>query len=217
MELKENHISCSKTYRYFTLGNILKAKYLLYALHGYGQLGTYFSRKFEGLSEDYFIVIPEGLHRFYLKGTSGRVGASWMTKEDRELDISDNLNWLNTLDDSICREKSFLKKMIVGFSQGGATAARWHDLGTAEADHLILWASIYPTDLSQAAELKVLDNKKENHFILGNKDEYFTEQEQKETLEKMKELGFMTHTYDGNHTIDGGSLKIILAKYIEKT
>jgi hypothetical protein len=81
--MTENKLSIEKTIRYFTIGDIEKAKYLLIALHGYGQLSSYFGKKFEDLPNEFFIVIPEGMHRFYLDGTSGRVGASWMTKEAR--------------------------------------------------------------------------------------------------------------------------------------
>ena len=58
------------------------------ALHGYGQLVEYFKRHFVPLSQDTrAFLFPQGPHKFYLQGTEGRVGASWMTKEDRLIDI----------------------------------------------------------------------------------------------------------------------------------
>ena len=86
-------ITVEKTARYITLGNKEKADVLIVALHGYGQLSAYFSKNFSKLDQRYFIVIPEGLSRFYLSGTCGRVGASWMSKEERLWDIRDNLNY----------------------------------------------------------------------------------------------------------------------------
>ena len=36
-------------------------------------------------------MAPEGLSRFYLEGFSGKVGATWMTREDRLNDIDNYL------------------------------------------------------------------------------------------------------------------------------
>jgi len=62
--MKENTLTIQKTARYFTHGNLDEANSLLICLHGYGQLPTYFGRKFEAVDKNYFVVIPEGLHRF---------------------------------------------------------------------------------------------------------------------------------------------------------
>ncbi|MFT7345493.1 MAG: putative esterase, partial [Lentimonas sp.] len=67
---------------------------LLIVLHGYGQLSQFFIQKFSSLTHQCDIIAPEGMHRFYLNGSSGRVGASWMTKEERETDIEDNQKYL---------------------------------------------------------------------------------------------------------------------------
>lgn len=201
----------TKTYRYFTYGNQDKAKKLLYVLHGYGQLAEYFIRKFHSISEDFFIVAPEGMHRYYLNGNSGRVGASWMTKEDRESDIHDNLNWLNQLDAEISKTHSFDKKIVLGFSQGSATAARWFYNGKVNADHLIIWASVFPPDLQIEKEIDQSYNGK-NYFLIGERDEYFT-QIQIESLDVFyKSKGFHTRIYKGEHDINTESLIEVLGE-----
>jgi predicted esterase len=205
--MTENTFSIQKTIRYYTIGNSQKAKYLFIALHGYGQLPSYFGRKFEGLSEDFFIVIPEGIHRFYLDGSSGRVGASWMTKEAREDDIEDNLNYLNQLINSITSKKSFDKVILLGFSQGGATAARYF-YSSANIDHLLLWACVFPPDLYMDNEIK--KENKTNFFILGSEDPYFTKNQFSETLSFYSNLGFKTIEYTGNHSIDPNELNKLL-------
>ena len=108
--MTEKKIIVSKTMRYFTIGDIDKADKLLYVLHGYGQLASYFIKSFDKISDSYFVVAPEGMHRFYLKGTSGRVGASWMTKEAREIDIDENTKNLALLNQQIFRKKNIQKK-----------------------------------------------------------------------------------------------------------
>ena len=70
----ENTLKSVKTFRYETLNEEKSPKKIIYALHGYGQLSKYFIRKFESISDDYLIVAPEGMHRFYKNGNSGRVG-----------------------------------------------------------------------------------------------------------------------------------------------
>ena len=75
----------------------------------------YFIRKFRALFDDLLVVAPEGMHRFYLQGSSGRVGASWMTKEAREDDIADNLRWLQELDAHISAQYRPKRKLLLGF------------------------------------------------------------------------------------------------------
>lgn len=208
--MTENTLAIKKTVRYHTIGKIEKAKYLLIALHGYGQLPSYFGRKFENLSDEYFIVLPEGMHRFYLVGSSGKVGASWMTKEAREQDINDNLHYLNDLISQFTDNHSFKKIILLGFSQGGATAARFFYHAKNKIDHLILWASIFPPDLKIDNEIQ--SDSMNNYFVLGNEDNYFSEELTKETMNFYSNLGFKTIQYLGNHSIDYELLNELLSQ-----
>lgn len=205
-------IESTKTYRYFTHGNPEIAEHLIYVLHGYGQLAEFFIRKFQHLSDKYFIVAPEGPHRFYLTGSSGRVGASWMTKEERETDISDNIHWLDQLDREISSKYSFKKKHLVGFSQGGATAVRWHYLGKFKADQLVIWASVFPPDLDLKEEILPTDSTK-NYFVVGSEDEFYSKEKQQELLAFYKSKGFKTAFYDGKHDIEANTIKQIIEEH----
>lgn len=202
-------IVSSKTFRYFTHGNPETSEHLVYVLHGYGQLAEFFIRKFQHLSDNYFIVAPEGPHRFYLIGSSGRVGASWMTREERETDISDNIHWLDQLDQEINSKYTFKKKHLVGFSQGGATAVRWQYLGKFKADQLVIWASVFPPDLDLKEEILSSDSIK-NYFVVGSEDEFYSKEQQKELLSFYKSKGFNTAFYEGKHDIDAKTIKQII-------
>lgn len=199
----------TKTFRYITIGNLKKASKLLIVLHGYGQLVEYFVRKFDGLDEDVFILAPEGMHRFYLKGSSGRVGASWMTKEAREADIHDNIHWLNELNEHIQKEQLFEKTILLGFSQGGATAARWYENSTIQFNHLVMWASVFPPDLQMNLKSTTVKTGK-NIFVLGNDDPFFNSEEQSKVLEFYKTIGFGLIQFKGKHDIDLATLKVLL-------
>jgi predicted esterase len=197
-----------KTFRYAAHGELSTAHTIIYVLHGYGQLSEFFIRKFSCLGEGYIVVAPEGMHRFYLNGTSGRVGASWMTKEARETDIADNIHWLNELDKRIILDQKKRKKIILGFSQGGATAARWFYNGDPQADQLIMWASIFPPDLSIKDEISA---KSDNGiFVVGKNDPYFPEKEHEMAIVHFQQLGFSTFTFDGGHDLDENTLLNVL-------
>ena len=94
----KNHILVTKTARYFTLGELNEnTRELWFVLHGYAQLASDFIQDFEGLDNGTrFIVAPEGLNKFYARGFGGKPAASWMTSEDRENEIIDYINYLNT-------------------------------------------------------------------------------------------------------------------------
>lgn len=204
----EQHLTSTKTFRYFTYGDIDKATKLIFVLHGYGQLAEFFIRKFHFLEEDYLIVAPEGMHRFYLKGASGRVGASWMTKEDRNSDINDNQSYLDKLYDTITNIKDFDSITLLGFSQGGATAARWFNTTNRKIDAFISWASVYPPDLM----VEKNTSSKNNYFAIGKKDEYFTEDTINKEVKFYESMNFKTFTFEGTHNIDPATLNKILTQ-----
>ena len=214
MITKEGHIEAIKQFRYYTFGEITQAKHLIIALHGYGQLAEYFMRKFQQLQQDYFIVCPEGMHRFYLKGANGRVGASWMTKEDRLNDIADNNIWLTKLLQTYTESHPFETLTILGFSQGGATAARWHNylstnykLNLFSNASLILWGAVFPPDLEITSDYK---SKSRHYFVLGETDEYFQGKDKSNTLATYESMCYTIKTYNGGHNIDSDLLKTLL-------
>lgn len=196
-------LKITKTVRYYTHGNPKTAKYVWLVLHGYGQLPAYFIRKFFTLSPDeHYVIAPEGMHRFYLEGTQGRVGASWMTKEARMDDIEDNITYLNSLCDALASEIGNKKKILLGFSQGGATAARFHQLGIWNADFFVLWGSVFPPDLQLPSQESAYANSA-NFILLGSDDPYFGDAEKKKLLEHLnnEQLNFQYLPYHGAHSV----------------
>lgn len=206
----EHKLVISTTARYFSHGNP-EAKNLIVALHGYGQLASYFIQKFQFLDpKKYFVIAPEGLHRFYLNGTSGRVGASWMTKENREDDIKNYLTYLNTLVQEICSKNQFEKKILIGFSQGGATASRLIGSGLQNFEGFLLWAAVFPPDMNRLEMGKFSSTK--NYLVIGNEDPYYSAEAIVHEQEKLKETGmkFEVMHFNGKHTIHAETLKNIL-------
>ncbi len=203
----EHQFQHTKTFRYQEIARPSDVEKVLYVLHGYGQLVEFFIRKFRSTPEDLLIVAPEGMHRFYINGSSGRVGASWMTKESRDSDIEDTISFLNQVDEEISQRYNIRKRYLLGFSQGGAAAARWEQLGTVKFDGIALWACIFPPDL----HFKTTSNNNVNHyFAIGDNDEFYEENSQKKLMEYYKELGYQIVPYRGTHDIVNETLTVIL-------
>ena len=149
--MQNRAITVPKTAWFATLGQPTCAlKQVWYVFHGYGQLASNFIEEFEYIADGsrYFIAL-EGLSRFYRSGGSGKVGASWMTNEDRLYEISDYLNYANAVYKKVEEElpKQNLKRVLLGFSQGVATVCRWLEQVHIEADRLILWSGTIPSEL----------------------------------------------------------------------
>ena len=160
--------------RYAVLGELsTKTKSLLFVFHGQGQLAKFFIQKFKALvNQGFTIIAPEGLHNYYLEGFKGRVGASWMTSENRLVAIENYVNFLNaTLKQVRENTPTDIPIHILGFSQGTATASRWVAQSNFVFESLTLWGGALPPDLDKASILNRMQSKKLNH-VIGNKDQY---------------------------------------------
>ena len=193
--------------RYFENGvSINDTKAIWFVFHGYSQLAFFFIRKFDLLKKHHIRVIaPEGLSRFYLKESQGRVGASWMTREDRLTDIENYINYTNAIYQAVLSEYPAPPEIhVLGFSQGAATACRWVLSKKIDFKSLILWAGLFPPDLDFAKGREFLSNRKVN-FIYGRKDPYLTDERFQEYHQLNKKLGVAPKVweFDGGHDIDG--------------
>jgi len=212
---KAEYLNIELKTRYYSIGNLNEnTKIILFAFHGYGQLAAYFGKHFEKLGSEYFVVIPEGLHRFYIKGTEGRVGASWMTKEDRETDILNQSTYLNSLLNGInVSHHTNAKLCILGFSQGVATAMRWIIRNNIKIDAFINWAGSIPNDLPVVEVTKAFEELR-MQIIIGDKDPYFNDKVHEHLLACINnyKLSVDFQNFDGEHKMEAELLKLILKK-----
>ena len=189
---------------YYELGELnSNTEQIWFVLHGYGQLAKYFIQKFKILDDGKnYIIAPEGLSRFYLDGYSGRVGATWMTKENREVDIKNYLVYLDTLYKTLIIDPE-IKVNVIGFSQGAATVSRWATQSSVRIDKLILWAGIFPPDMEiKKASARLI--KMKIISIYGEEDAFIKKDQKKEQLKIAESLGVapIYITYNGGHDID---------------
>ncbi|MDA1185359.1 MAG: phospholipase [Acidobacteria bacterium] len=210
--MKEHHLGVQRTARYYTLEPEEEPQEVWFVLHGYGQLAQYFLRHFEAVQNGRrLIVAPEALSRHYLPGHQ-RVGASWMTKEDRVAEVADYLAYLDALHDRIFErvDRRRVTVHVLGFSQGGATASRWTTLGRIDADRLILWASDVPPDLDLPAHATAI-GRRALTLVVGTRDEYVTPAllAEQEALLTGHQIPYRLHTFAGTHTIDPDTLMVL--------
>lgn len=215
--MEEHHISVEKTARYFTLGELTdNTREVWIVCHGYGQLASYFIQKFKILAEKgHFVIAPEGFHRYYLEGNSGRVGASWMTKEDRLNDISDYVRFLDRIyDEYKTKIHPAAKINVLGFSQGCATVSRWICLGKSQPDRFILYAGVFPPDLNFELNTEKLKNIPV-YIVVGDKDEFISEEQLSEHLKIVNATGipYQLIRYSGKHTIESAVLEQLTMKF----
>jgi predicted esterase len=207
----EHHISVPRTARYQQVGEVSPAtKQLWLVLHGYGQLAEYFIRHFAGLHAadpvGTVIVAPEGLSRFYLNGTGGRVGASWMTRADRLAEIDDQAAYLTQLLDQLlvnCPTNTHVT--ILAFSQGTATASRWLTCyaGCWRPWQLVLWAGDFPTDIEATAAHQLLAGLPVT-LVSGDQDEYVSPALLHSQANALRQHGahVTTRSFTGGHTLN---------------
>jgi len=213
---REHHIPVTRTARYVTLGEPAQARDVWFVLHGHGQLAAYFVRHFAVLeAPGVFVAAPEALSRFYLEHTTwrgaghARVGATWMTREDRLAEISDYVAYLDRLYAHVFSqtERGHARFTVLGFSQGVATACRWLCSGVSRADRLILWAGPLPHDLDHAAAAPLRALKLAR--VLGDEDDMSEPSAVAAETERAQALGLPPEVtrFDGGHQMHPATLK----------
>lgn len=207
IEVEKIAFTTPKTARVLLIGDPDQSKTIWVCLHGYSQQISGFANALKTLkTEENAIIIPEALNRFYIKGSSGEVGASWMTKEEREADIHDNISYL----DGLCKSFSIENKTlsVLGFSQGAATAVRWACRGEMKVDKLVLWAGAVPPDLNLEQDVPKL-RRHNLCLVVGSNDEYLGTVEVEKMSDRLKELEvpFRIISFEGGHTLKSAVLK----------
>ena len=214
--MQEHHLAVAKTARYYSLGEPGPAtRQLWFVCHGYGQLAGRFLRHFEPLDDGSRVIIaPEGLSRFYLSESPAerRVGASWMTREDRLVEIEDYVRYLDAVHDHVRggMRSEPVSVHAIGFSQGAATVSRWAALGKTHVDRLVLWGGEFPPDLDLTPGM-VAERLRSARLTLvyGRADELITPKVVRQIGERLRAGGvpYEEMPFDGGHELNETVLK----------
>jgi predicted esterase len=142
---------------------------VLLGFHGYMENAEIQMDRLSGLpgSEGWMLVSVQGLHRFY-RGRSQEVVSSWMTRQDRELMIQDNIEFTSRVIERLVRAD--VPFFAIGFSQGVATAFRGAVRGRRRAAGIIGVGGDVPPELLGDAETLFPAVA----LMRGEKDEWYT-------------------------------------------
>src|SRR6266702_3338670 len=215
-KLKEHHIGVSRTARYFTLGNSSSGVgEVWFACHGYGQLASRFLEKLRVLDDGRrYLVAPEWLCGFCLSesSTERRVGASWMTREDRLAEIEDYVRYLDAVYAEVFGSLDRARATVhaLGYSQGASTVSRWAAMGNAKIDRLTLWGGEFPPDLDLTLDSTV-SRLRAAHLTLvyGRSDEYITPKVIQTITSRLRQYGipYDEIPFDGGHELNEAVLR----------
>jgi predicted esterase len=128
---------------------------MLVGFHGYAEDADSQLERLRAIPESsrWLCVSIQALHRFYERRTN-RVVASWMTRQDRELAIADNIAYVATCIDAVAAEWPTISKAVfAGFSQGVAMAFRAAVNATCGVAGIIAASGDIPPELT-ADQLK---------------------------------------------------------------
>lgn len=215
----EHGIEVPRTARYFVIGDESSAgRELWIVLHGFGQLAADFVEYFTTLNDGTRVVVaPEALNRYYTQPVSvpsadRRVGATWMTKEFRDAEIGDYVRYLDILHQDLATRLRPSRTILVGFSQGGATAMRWAMQGKTTFAHVVLWGATPPPDV----DLNEVDARLRGaglHLVIGRADQYISADALAKERGRLDaaEVRYDVLEYDAGHAIK----RAVLARLTE--
>ncbi len=171
---------------------------VLVGFHGYAegadaQLAR--MRRIPG-ADRWLLVAIQGLHRFYRRRVN-QVVASWMTRQDRELIVGDNVAYVDAGIAQAAAGRAIERLAFCGFSQGVAMAFRAGLLGRRKADAVVALGGDVPPELLADRAItfpRVL-------LARGIRDEWYTDTKllDDETHLRARDVHVETLTFDGAH------------------
>ena len=169
----------------------------LVGFHGYQENASILLQVMRRIAGDRPIglISIQGLHRFYSRG--GEVVASWMTKEDREHAIADNIAYVGKVLTTVAEEFGSTRPMIyAGFSQGVAMAFRAAAFVPRPCDGVIALAGDVPPDVAPLAA-----SLPRTLLGRGDKDEFYPAGQAVKDLELLRtaDVQVTEHIFAGGH------------------
>jgi dienelactone hydrolase len=166
---------------------------LLVGFHGYAENAETHLRELAQIpgSDEWTLVAVQGLNRFYA-GRSQLIVASWMTSEDRELAIADNIAYVQRV---LTQFPAARRIVFAGFSQGVAMAYRAAAAIPAAAV-IALGGDLPPDIVPVARSLPVV--------LIGRglRDEWYTDEKLKQDMSYLPAA--TKKVFDGGHEWTAG-------------
>ena len=147
------------------------ARGLLVGFHGYMENAAIQLERLEEIpgARAWTLVAIQGLHRFY-RGRSETVVASWMTREDRDDAIADNLAYVSAALEAVPHHGA-MRICYAGFSQGVAMAFRAAARGAVPASGIVAVGGDVPPELLDDSSVTFPPTL----LVRGQDDEWYTQ------------------------------------------
>jgi predicted esterase len=160
---------------------------ILVGFHGYAESAdTQLSRlrAMEG-SERWLVVSIQGLHRFYQRRTE-EIVASWMTRQDRELAIGDNLAYVSSVLEAISAAWPTRPSIVyAGFSQGVAMAFRAAVNSKAQRIAVVAIGGDIPPEIEPSGLARLSSTL----LCRGSSEEWYTAEKLAQDARRLRESG----------------------------
>lgn len=165
---------------------------LLCGFHGYAERAEMHLdelRKLPGIDE-WSLIAVQALHPFYKR--AGEVVANWMTAQDRELAIADNLAYVRSVLVAVPPPETLV---LIGFSQGASMAARAAAFAV-KCHGLILLGGDIPPDVKEDPAVKLPPVL----LARGVRDDWYTDEKLKNDLSFLEGRTQVTPlVFEGGH------------------
>jgi predicted esterase len=194
-----HHIAVTTHGRYLTTGD---GPQLLVGFHGQGETAEAHLDALHAIAAgtSVTLVSVQALNRYNTR--TGEIAACWMTRQDRELAIADNLAYVRRVIDAVESARGGRPGRLVyaGFSQGVAMAYRAAAFAGRRAAGLIALAGDLPPDVAPVAATlpPVLIGR-------GTTDAWYTAAKAADDLRRLREGGTNVEefVFASGHVWDG--------------
>jgi predicted esterase len=193
----ERHLEATVTGRYLVEAPDGDGPFpLLAGFHGYGQTADdelELLRNIPG-SERFALCSIEALHPFI--NAKGQPGASWMTRRDRELRITENVRYVDAVIERVMAKLPVDGRLVLhGFSQGAGMATRTALLGMHPVSGVMLLGGDIPPELDDLARMQAV------HLARGDHDHFYRKKQLDLDVLRLREVGIEPSVceYAGGH------------------
>ncbi len=188
---------------------------ILVGFHGYGENAETQLERLRSVpgSDRWLCVSIQALHRFYERRTD-RVVASWMTRQDREAAIMDNIAYVANCLDEVAAEWPTLPDVVfAGFSQGVAMAFRAAVHTTRRVAGVVAVGGDVPPELTPDALKRVGAAL----IVRGTSDAWYTKEKCAEDEQRLRDSGVGLHTveFEGGHEWSG-AVNLAAAQFLHQ-
>jgi predicted esterase len=172
---------------------------LLVGFHGYAEPAEAQLDRMRAIAgtERWLLVSIQGLNRFYQRRTNGVI-AGWMTRQDREHAIEDNVAYVASVVDRVRRDWPTTSTLVyAGFSQGVAMAFRAAARSLRPVSGVIAAGGDVPPELAPAA----LSRIRTVLLCHGRRDQWYTAEVFESDQHKLREAAVDVRPVDfeGGH------------------